>query len=249
MPIYAVYGFVRFADEIVDTFITKDSAFLLQQFRDETFQAIEKGFSTNPIIHSFQWVVNSYGVDHQLIHAFLDSMAMDLDTKEYDPHAFSHYIYGSAEVIGLMCLAIFVEGDQVCYEQLRTKARKLGEAFQKINFLRDMRSDYEERGRVYFPGIDFRLFDDAQKVSIVVGIEQDMIEALTGVRRLPRGARVGVQLAFTYYSKLLKKMSRMPVEEIKHKRIRIANLRKLLLIVGVLLKSCFMKKQRTCCYA
>ena len=191
LPIYAVYGFVRVADEIVDTFHDQDKATQLAEFRRDTFRAIENGMSTNPILHSFQWVVNAYRIDHHLIEAFLDSMAMDLDKQEYSPEEFAKYVYGSAEVVGLMCLRVFYKDQDEAYNALIQPARKLGEAFQKINFLRDINSDYEERGRFYFPGVDMDNFDNESKRLIEEDIKKDFDEAYVGVRQLNDVSRLG----------------------------------------------------------
>jgi 15-cis-phytoene synthase len=177
-PIYAIYGFVRFADEIVDTFHEKDKKTLLAEFRNETFKAINNQISLNPVLHSFQYVVNTYDIDHDLIHAFLDSMEMDLEkTTYYDESEYKRYIYGSAEVVGLMCLKIFLKGNADEYDKLKPYACALGSAFQKINFLRDMKSDYDERGRVYFPGINFKYFSEIDKKAIEEDIQKEFTEA------------------------------------------------------------------------
>ncbi|MEY3678446.1 MAG: hypothetical protein RI924_587, partial [Bacteroidota bacterium] len=194
-PIYAIYGFVRYADEIVDTFHEHDKTQLIANFRLETATAIAQKISLNPVLHAFQLVVNQYQIDQQLIEAFLKSMEMDLDKQTYDQQAYEEYIYGSAEVIGLMCLRIFCEGDDARYQALVGYARKLGAAFQKINFLRDIRSDYEERGRVYFPGVDFNSFTEQNKQAIEADIQIDFDEGLKGIRLLPLPCRQGVYIA------------------------------------------------------
>ncbi len=230
LPIYAIYGFVRVADEIVDTFHEHPKRELLEEFKKDTFHAIGHGISTNPILHSFQWVVNRYRIDHELIHAFLDSMEMDLTEKEHDQESFKKYVYGSAEVVGLMCLRIFYADDDAGYRKLIHPARKLGEAFQKINFLRDIRSDYSERGRFYFPGIDLHNFNDATKKAIEKDIQRDFDEAHEGVRQLNRASRLGVLVSYTYYLKLFQKIKRTRADRIFNKRYRISNLRKALLL-------------------
>jgi len=217
-PIYAIYGFVRYADEIVDTFHNYDQQQLICRFKDETFKAIKEGISTNPVIHSFQQVVNRYGIDHELIKAFLRSMEMDLDNKAYDQDSYQAYIYGSAEVIGLMCLRVFTS-DDVLYQSLIPKARSLGAAFQKVNFLRDVKADYTERGRTYFPGIDFNNFTEQDKLAIEAEIKHDFDEAFEGIKRLPVGTRLGVYIAYIYYLQLFKKISYTPASVILQKRI------------------------------
>jgi len=233
MPIYAIYGFVRVADEIVDTFHDHPQEDMLREFRKQTFMAIERGISSNPILHSFQWVVNGYNIDHALIHAFLDSMEMDLKDKKHTPESFKKYVYGSAEVVGLMCLRVFYAGDDAGYESLLYPAKKLGEAFQKINFLRDIRSDYTDRGRFYFPGVNLDTLNDESKKAIEKDIQFDFDEAYKGIRRLNRKARLGVLVSYTYYLKLFRKIRRTSAANIFHKRYRIHNLRKVLLLMSL----------------
>ena len=232
LPIYAIYGFVRYADEIVDTFHDKDKQSLLSQFKKDTYEAIENGISLNPVLHAFQLMVNKYSIDRDLIEAFLHSMEMDLDFKIYNDSKYHEYIYGSAEVVGLMCLKVFCEGDHSMYERLREPACKLGAAFQKVNFLRDIRSDYEERGRVYFPGIDFTAFDKSAKNLIEEDIQKDFNDALIGIEQLPSGAKLGVRVAYLYYQKLFDKIKGLPAEVITQQRVRIPNSQKLSLLVG-----------------
>lgn len=232
LPIYAIYGFVRYADEIVDTFHDQDKKALLADFKKDTYEAIAKGISLNPVLHAFQLIVNQYQIDLDLIEAFLKSMEMDLDFKTYNDSKYNEYIYGSAEVVGLMCLKVFVEGDQQEYLRLREPACKLGAAFQKVNFLRDIKSDYEERGRVYFPGVDFMSFDKSAKQLIEEDIQKDFDEALIGINQLPTGAKLGVKVAYLYYQKLFDKIKGLPAETITHERIRIPNARKISLLVG-----------------
>lgn len=239
IPIYAVYGFVRFADEIVDTFHDQDQQTLLNRFRSDTFEAIENKFSTNPILHSFQWVVNTYRIDHDLIGAFLHSMEMDLKQKTFTEPEYKRYIYGSAEVVGAMCLRVFYEGQEHPYQELLPAARKLGSAFQKINFLRDIKDDYENRGRIYFPDTDFENFKTHRKKEIEADIESDFNEALAGTRKLHPGVRNGVYLAFRYYLELLKKIERTPAEEILQKRFRISGSQKMVLLVKAWLRNKF----------
>jgi 15-cis-phytoene synthase len=232
LPIYAIYGFVRYADEIVDTFHDKDKKMLLEKFRLDTYEAIDRGISLNPVLHAFQIMVNRFGIDQDLIEAFLKSMEMDLDFKTYNDSRYHEYIYGSAEVVGLMCLKVFCEGDQKMYESLKDPACKLGSAFQKVNFLRDIKSDYEERGRVYFPGVDFNSFDKSVKQLIEEDIQKDFDEALDGIRRLPNSAKLGVKVAYLYYQKLFDKIRKLPPETIIHQRVRIPNSRKFSLLLS-----------------
>lgn len=232
LPIYAIYGFVRYADEIVDTFHDKDKKTLLDQFKKDTYEAIKNKISLNPVLHAFQLIVNQYQIDFDLIEAFLKSMEMDLDFKTYNDSKYHEYIYGSAEVVGLMCLKVFVEGDQKQYESLKSPACKLGAAFQKVNFLRDIKSDFEERGRVYFPGVDFNSFDKSTKDLIEEDIQKDFDEALYGINRLPKGAKLGVKVAYLYYQKLFDKIKGLPAETITQKRIRIPNTKKLSLLLA-----------------
>lgn len=237
-PIYSIYGFVRFADEIVDTFHDYNKQALLQDFRKETFKAIEQGISLNPILQAFQQVVNDFRIDHQLITDFLDSMEMDLHKTTYESEAlYNKYIYGSAEVVGLMCLQVFTKGDKAFYEQLAPYARSLGAAFQKINFLRDMNSDLEERGRVYFPGIDLTRFDEYTKQEILKDIQKDFDNALEGIRLLPKGARRGVYLAYVYYLNLYKKIRQASIEKILAERIRVSDRRKAPLLMNTVVRN------------
>ncbi|MBO3699979.1 phytoene/squalene synthase family protein [Roseivirga sp. E12] len=240
-PIYAIYGFVRYADEIVDTFHSHDKAELLARFKKDTYQAIEEGISLNPVLHSFQMVVNKYKLDHALIEAFLHSMEMDLDETTYDKAGYEEYIYGSAEVVGLMCLQVFCEGDTAMYEDLLPPAKSLGSAFQKVNFIRDIKSDFEDRGRVYFPGVDFESFSQQSKEIIEADIQKDFDDALIGIKKLPKGAQTGVLLAYKYYLKLFKKIKNCPSAKIKEQRIRIPNSRKM----SILLETYFQQALKT----
>lgn len=237
LPVYAVYGFVRYADEIVDTFHGKDKQALLQRFKADTYQAIEEGISLNPVLQSFQLVVNEYGIDHDLIEAFLFSMEMDLDQTLHDQESYDQYIYGSAEVVGLMCLRIFCEGNREQYDALLDSAKSLGSAFQKVNFLRDIKSDFDDRGRVYFPGVDFHQFTPEDKLVIEKDIEQDFKHALTGIKMLPKGARGGVYLAYVYYQQLFKKIKRLPPRKILSERVRVPDGIKMLLWTKSYVKS------------
>lgn len=228
--IYAIYGFVRLADEIVDTFHDHDKAALLQKFTEETYEAIDKKISTNPVLQAFQITVNQYRIDRALIEAFLHSMKLDLSKQYYDASGYDEYIYGSAEVVGLMCLKVFCEGDEKRYNDLVAPARKLGAAFQKVNFLRDMKSDYAERGRVYFPGVDFSSFTDSDKLAIEKDIDNDFQQAYDGILQLPDGARLGVLTAFIYYKALFKKICMLPASKIRTERIRVPNSGKMVLL-------------------
>ncbi len=231
-PVYAIYGFVRYADEIVDTFLEHDKATLLSEFRKETYAAIDAKLSLNPVLHGFQLIVNKYEIDLALIESFFQSMAMDLDFSTYNESRYQEYIYGSAEVVGLMCLKVFVEGNEAMYQQLQRPARRLGSAFQKVNFLRDIKSDFEERGRVYFPGVSYELFDITDKSAIEKDIQQDFEEALIGISQLPDGAKLGVKVAYLYYQKLFDKIKGLSASVITKERIRIPNSQKFTLLVG-----------------
>lgn len=230
-PIYAIYGFVRFADEIVDSFHGFDKAQLLAEFKVETYKAIAQGISLNPILNAFQWAVNKYNIPLDLIETFLHSMEMDLEKQAYNQQQYEEYILGSAEVVGLMCLKIFVEGNENEYERLKPSAMKLGSAFQKINFLRDLKADYHELGRVYFPGIEMQEFNATVKKQIEADIEKDFQEGYQGILQLPKSARFGVYMAYKYYFKLFKKIRLMPAQTILHERIRIPNYRKVRILL------------------
>lgn len=225
-PIYAIYGFVRFADEIVDSFHGFNKEELLNDFKVQTYTAIEQGISLNPILNSFQWVVNKYDIPHDLIETFLNSMEMDLDKKQYDVSKYEQYILGSAEVVGLMCLKVFVHGDGKEYERLKPFAMKLGSAFQKINFLRDLKADYQELGRTYFPGIDLNEFNATVKKEIEADIEIDFRMGYEGIKQLPKNSRFGVYMAYIYYYKLFAKIKSTPAHTILHERVRIPNNKK-----------------------
>lgn len=231
LPIFAVYGFVRLADEIVDTFHDYDKRTLFNRFKAETYLALDEKISTNTVLHAFQLIVHEYKIERKLIDAFLYSMEMDLEERTYDETFYNQYIFGSAEVVGLMCLHVFVEGDNQLYEKLVEPARKLGAAFQKVNFLRDMKSDFIERGRTYFPGVDFTKFDDAAKKRIEEDIDQDFKSAYPGMMQLPKDVQPGVYTAFIYYRELLKKIQKVPASEVKNIRIRVPDSEKLLLLL------------------
>lgn len=228
-----IYAFVRFADEIVDTFHDFDKAHLLKNFRRDTWEAIATRVSYNPVLHAFQKTVHEYSIDWKLITAFLDSMEMDLNYRSYENESFNKYIYGSAEVVGLMCLKVFCEGKQELYENLKEPARKLGAAFQKINFLRDLKSDYMDKGRVYFPNVDFYgHFDLHIKNQIERDIEKDFRDALPGIRKLPVSSRFGVYIAYLYFYRLLAKINKLEPKKIMEKRIRVNDGEKLLLFAA-----------------
>ena len=234
--IYGIYGFVRFADEIVDTFHDYDKPYLLEKFRNDTYEAIEQKISLNPILNSFQHVVHKYNIERQLIDTFLESMAMDLKKFEYNQKGYEQYILGSAEVVGLMCLRVFVYGDDEKYKELEYSAMKLGSAFQKINFLRDLKADFKGMGRSYFPGVDLSNFGDSEKKKIEKEIMMDFAEGYAGILRLPKSSRFGVYLAYLYFFQLLKKIQRTDAQKILTKRIRIADPRKYVLFVESYLK-------------
>lgn len=237
-PIYAIYGFVRLADEIVDTFHDFDKHELLNRFKRDTYAAIEEGISLNPILHSFQETVRKYSIDRSSIDLFLRSMEMDLSLKSYDQQGLKEYILGSAEVVGLMCLRVFVKGDQAEYEKLKPMAMSLGSAFQKINFLRDLNADYLHMGRTYFPGLDFEKFDNVKKIEIEESIKIDFDEGLKGIKLLPRSSRFGVYVAYVYYTALFNKIKNTPCERVLESRIRIRNRHK-----ATLLAYSFVKHQ------
>jgi phytoene synthase len=230
-PIHAIYGFVRFADEIVDTFHEFKKRELLEEFKRDTYAAINSGISLNPVLHSFQQVVNRYNIDKELIDCFLRSMEMDLQDIEYDQNAYEDYILGSAEVVGLMCLKVFCKGDLEEYNKLKAPAMKLGSAFQKINFLRDLQADYVQLGRTYFPGVNISQLDEKTKKEIEADIEIDFKQGYEGIKKLPKEARLGVYVAYIYYYRLFQKIKNTPSEEILKTRIRIPNRKKYRLFV------------------
>ena len=230
-PICGIYGFVRYADEIVDTFHDYDKKALLEEYKKDTYKAIYQGISLNPVLHAFQEVVNKYEIDLEHIENFLRSMETDLETSTHQEQSFDNYIYGSAEVVGLMCLQVFCEGDKEKYNSLKSFACKLGAAFQKVNFLRDVQSDFEERGRVYFPGIEWKSFNNLSKEKIEAGIQQDFDDAYKGILLLPEGARLGVYLAYKYYLSLFRKIKKVPAMQIMQSRIRVSNQKKIALLL------------------
>ena len=230
-PIYNIYGFVRFADEIVDSFQGYDKEYLLKKFRKDTIEAIEQKISLNPILNSFQETVNKYNIEWELIETFLESMKMDLDPITSSQKYYEKYILGSAEVVGLMCLHVFTEGNIEQYAKLAPSAKKLGSAFQKVNFLRDAQADFIDLGRTYFPGVDFNNFCDADKINIEMDIENDFEEALIGIKQLPPSSRGGVYLAYYYYLRLFRKIKNVSSENIISERIRIPNAQKVILML------------------
>lgn len=237
--IYGIYGFVRLADEIVDSFHGYDKAALLEEFREETYKSIDRKISMNPVLNSFQQVVNDYKIDMELIDCFMDSMEMDLCVVGHDQSTYDKYILGSAQVVGLMCLKVFTQGDIGKYEELKPAAMSLGAAFQKVNFLRDIRDDKTVLGRIYFPGVDLNNFTAAEKETIERDIEADFNAALEGIRKLPASSRFGVYTAYIYYRKLFNKIRRMPASGIMHGRVRIPDYQKMNLLAYSYLKHSF----------
>lgn len=235
-PIYAIYGFVRFADEIVDSFDGYNRKYLLEKFKFDTYEAIENRISLNPILNSFQHVVHVYQITHDLIETFLYSMEMDLEKIDYSKDKYEQYILGSAEVVGLMCLHVFTEGNKKMYEELKPYSMKLGAAFQKINFLRDLKADYQDLGRSYFPNIDISKFTAHAKKEIEHEIENDFKEALIGIKKLPASSRGGVYLAYVYYYSLFKKIKTVPAHKVLTERIRISNGKKFGLMINSMLQ-------------
>lgn len=229
-PIHSIYGFVRFADEIVDTFHSHDKVALLNRFREDTFRSIEEKISLNPILNSFQFTVNRFSIENELISHFLESMEMDLHQKSYDEKKLQAYILGSAEVVGLMCLHVFTNGNHSLFEKLKPAAMSLGAAFQKVNFLRDLKADYTEMGRSYFPGLDISRFDENSKKEIEESIACDFANGFKGIQKLPRTSRFGVYVAYVYYLALFKKIKNTPSERVLNQRIRIRNRQKATLL-------------------
>lgn len=236
-PIFNIYGFVRLADEIVDTFHRHDKSYLLVDFKRQTYDAIERGISLNPILHSFQLTVNRYQIDPALIEAFFHSMEMDLNRLNYDQAGYEEYIYGSAEVVGLMCLFIFCDGNREQYESLKGYARSLGAAFQKVNFLRDLKADYLGMERIYFPGCDFNNFSQRDKELIEADIQRDFDHAYEGILALPPKARFGVYVAYKYYLSLFRKIKKVPPQNILQYRIRIPDYGKMLILAKAGIRS------------
>src|ERR1700757_618328 len=235
-PIYSIYGFVRFADEIVDSFHGYNKIELLTEFKEETWKAIDRKISINPILNSFQHVVHKYNISRELIERFLQSMESDLTVNEHSKDSYNQYIYGSAEVVGLMCLSVFTENNVELYQQLKQPAMKLGAAFQKINFLRDIKNDYSDLGRMYFPGIDFTSFTETDKKQIELEIKQDFEAALVGIKKLPKSSKLGVYVAYIYYENLFTKIVDIPSASILMQRVRISNPKKMRLLFTSYLK-------------
>lgn len=238
-PIFNIYGFVRFADEIVDTFHQHNKEELLIEFKEATYTAIERGISLNPILNSFQLTVNKYEISHSLIDAFFKSMEMDLSKASYDCSGYKEYIYGSAEVVGLMCLYVFCEGDKIMYAKLKPSAQLLGAAFQKVNFLRDVKADYELLSRTYFPEVDFQNFTPSMKIQIEEEIALDFSGAYKGIIELPIKARFGVYVAYKYYLSLFKKIKQTAPANILEQRIRIPNYSKIFIVAKAGVRSQF----------
>lgn len=235
-PIYAIYSFVRFADEIVDSFHDYDKKYLLGKFKNDCFEAISHKISLNPVLNSFQKVVNENQIEHELIHLFLKSMEMDLEPGIYSNTQYEKYILGSAEVVGLMCLHVFTGGDKAQYERLKPFAMKLGSTFQKVNFLRDVKADYQNLSRNYFPGVDLGNFSDSQKNLIQMEIEEEFKIALAGIKQLPLSSRKGVFLSYIYYKELFNKIKGFSADQIMNQRIRISNTHKIGLMFDSMIK-------------
>lgn len=236
-PVYGIYGFVRYADEIVDTFHGYEKKTLLADFTTDTYRAIKAGISLNPVLHSFQIVVNQYKIEQELIEAFLYSMEMDLYNSDYSQSGYEKYIYGSAEVVGLMCLRVFCEGDEALYQHLKEDARKLGSAFQKVNFLRDIKADFQEKGRTYFPEVNFDNFTIEDKRKIEDDIQADFDAGYRGIVQLPKGAKAGVYLAYKYYLRLFDKIKGVSAAKIQNERIRVPDFQKITLLAQTYFQS------------
>jgi phytoene/squalene synthetase len=235
--IYGIYGFVRIADEIVDTFHYVDQKQMMANFRKETEEALKTGLSTNPILQAFVHTVKQYNIDYHYIDAFLTSMEMDLTNSYYEPQQYKDYIYGSAEVVGLMCLQIFTGDDKKLFNELIEPARSLGSAFQKVNFLRDIKSDMEERDRIYLPGVNHAIkIDDVSKQNLEKEIEAEFHNALIGIKKLPAGVKLGVYSAYLYYVGLFKKIRRLKIKELMKQRVRVSNTTKLALLLRGLIE-------------
>jgi 15-cis-phytoene synthase len=231
VPIYNIYGFVRFADEIVDTFHDYDKESLLKDFKADTYKSIQQKISTNPILQSFQKTVNQFNIDLSLIEAFFKSMEMDLQKDAYNKQEYNNYIFGSAEAVGLMCLHVFCNGNKDEYQILKPSAQSLGAAFQKINFLRDIKADFQDLNRTYFPEVNFEKFTIKEKKEIEQDIAKDFADALVGIKKLPWKARFGVYVAYKYYFSLFKQIQNIPAEKILNQRVRISDLHKLKILL------------------
>lgn len=240
--IYAIYSYVRLADEIVDSFHGYDKESLLLKFRADTYDAINSGISTNPVIHTFQKIVYEYNIDIGLIDSFLDSMERDLTNSSYGRKDYDDYIYGSAEVVGLMCLKVFIKGNNDKFNDLKFSAKKLGSAFQKVNFLRDIKSDLEERNRIYLPDVyNNTNITDFIKQKLEIEIEEDFKDALKGIKKLPIGVKLGVYSAYMYYYMLFNKIRSVNVDELLRRRIRISNFHKMILLMKSIIEVKILK--------
>jgi phytoene synthase len=235
-PIHAIYGFVRLADEIVDSFHDYPKSEMLAELREDCFTAIKRGISINPVLNSFQQVVNRFSIKPELIDKFLYSMEMDLGEQAYTTEKYEEYILGSAQVVGLMCLHVFTNGNEQEFERLKIPAMKLGSAFQKVNFLRDVNADYQELNRTYFPDVNLSAFSDENKRAIEADILKEFDEALPGIRELPRSCRKGVYLAYVYYRQLFRKIAKVPAEKVMSERIRVSNGQKFYLMFDSLVR-------------
>ena len=236
---YNIYGFVRYADEIVDTLHGPQQSAMFARFKEDTYWALEHGMSSNPILHAFAKTYQTYNIEQEHVDLFLRSMEWDLDKTAYDRESYDDYIVGSAEVVGLMCLHVFVFGDRATYERLLPNARSLGAAFQKVNFLRDLKDDFEDKGRIYFPGVDMSAFNAGAKTQIEAEIAADFRHAYQGIVKLPKESRLGVYVAYVYYQRLFQKIAALPSNRIMEERVRIPNRRKATLFVGSYLRHSF----------
>ena len=237
--IYNIYGFVRYADEIVDTLHGPQQSAMFARFKEDTYWALEHGMSSNPILHAFAKTYQTYNIEQEHVDLFLRSMEWDLDKTAYDRESYDDYIVGSAEVVGLMCLHVIVFGDRATYERLLPNARSLGAAFQKVNFLRDLKDDFEDKGRIYFPGVDMSAFNAGAKTQIEAEIAADFRHAYQGIVKLPKESRLGVYVAYVYYQRLFQKIAALPSNRIMEERVRIPNRRKATLFVGSYLRHSF----------
>ncbi len=229
--IYAIYALVRIADEIVDTYKGSHATDLLNQLETQVYDTLEIGYSTDLVVHAFCKTASTYHIDKTVIAPFFASMRMDLSPQTYTDNDYKMYIHGSAEVVGLMCLKIFIDGDRNRYDELRDGAAALGSAYQKVNFLRDLASDYKDLGRIYFPGITYESFDESAKQEIIADIYQDFAAALPSLQKLPAPSRKATLMSYTYYFDLLRRLERTPASVIKQKRIRLPSGRKLALLL------------------
>ena len=237
--IYNIYGFVRYADEIVDTLHGPQQSAMFARFKEDTYWALEHGMSSNPILHAFAKTYQTYNIEQEHVDLFLRSMEWDLDKTAYDRESYDDYIVGSAEVVGLMCLHVFVFGDRATYERLLPNARSLGAAFQKVNFLSDLKDDFDDKGRISFPGFDMSAFNAGAKTQIEAEIAADFRHAYQGIVKLPKESRLGVYVAYVYYQRLFQKIAALPSNRIMEERVRIPNRRKATLFVGSYLRHSF----------